>query len=68
MNRFKAKYLHAMFLGESLTGTLPTLIALVQGVGGEIQCIKNNYTSTVEPMYSEPRLVYQYFSFLLLVL
>ena len=65
MRRFKAIYLHAMFLGESLTGTLPTLIALAQGVGGEIQCIKNNYTSTIEPIYSKPRFGVSIFFFLI---
>ncbi|CAF0851020.1 unnamed protein product [Rotaria sordida] len=64
MRRLKAKYLHAMFFGESLTGTLPTLIALAQGVGGEIQCIKNNSTSSFEPVYSEARFSVSTFFFL----
>ncbi|CAF0870939.1 unnamed protein product [Rotaria sordida] len=64
MRRLKAKYLHAMFFGESLTGTLPTLIALAQGVGGEIQCIKNNSTSSFEPVYSEARFSVSIFFFL----
>jgi riboflavin transporter 2 len=64
MKRFKAKYLHAMFFGESLTATLPTLIALVQGVGGEVQCIKNNQTLSIEPFYSKPRFSVSIFFFL----
>jgi riboflavin transporter 2 len=44
-----------MFLGESLTSTLPTLIALAQGVGGEVECIRNNETLSIEPVYSKPR-------------
>ena len=49
MRRFKAKYLQAMFIGESLTGTIPTIIALAQGVGGEVHCIRNNQTSMLDP-------------------
>ncbi|CAF2862880.1 unnamed protein product [Rotaria sp. Silwood2] len=64
MRRLKAKYLHAMFFGESLTGTLPTLLALAQGVGGEIQCIKNNSTSYIQPIYSEARFTVSTFFFL----
>jgi riboflavin transporter 2 len=64
MKRFKAKYLHAMFFGESLTATLPTLIALIQGIGGEVQCIKNNQTLLIEPTYSEPRFSVSVFFFL----
>lgn len=64
MKRFKAKYLHATFLGESLTGILPTLLALTQGIGGEIQCIKNNSTLNIQPVYSEPRFSVSIFFFL----
>ena len=55
MRRFKARYLQAMFIGESLTGTLPTLIALAQGVAGEVRCVKMNDTAPLEAVYSEPR-------------
>jgi riboflavin transporter 2 len=64
MRRFKAKYLQAMFFGESLTGTLPTLIALAQGSGGEVQCVKNNQTLVIEATYSEPRFSVSVFFFL----
>ena len=53
-----------MFFGESLTGTLPTLIALAQGIGGEVQCITNNYTGSVKPIYSKPRFGVSIFFFL----
>jgi riboflavin transporter 2 len=65
MKRFKAKYLQAMFFGESLTATLPTLIALAQGIGGEIQCIENNQTLSIEPIYSEARFSVSIFFFLI---
>ncbi len=64
MRHFKAKYLHAMFFGESLTATLPTLIALAQGIGGETQCVENNQTKILEPIYSEPRFSVSVFFFL----
>ena len=64
MKRFQAKYLQAMFIGEGLTGTLPTLIALVQGIGGEVQCIENNRTAILEPIYTEPRFGVSTFFFL----
>jgi riboflavin transporter 2 len=64
MKRFKAKYLQAMFFGEGLTGTLPTLIALAQGIGGEVQCRENNQTLTIEPIYSKPRFSVSVFFFL----
>ncbi|CAF2125116.1 unnamed protein product [Rotaria magnacalcarata] len=65
MRRFKAKYLHAKFFGESLTGILPIFIALAQGVGGEAQCIMNNVTLHVQPIYSEPRFSVSTFFFLI---
>lgn len=55
MKHFKAKYLHATFFGEGLAGALPTFLALAQGVGGETQCVVNNQTLTMEPIYSQPR-------------
>ena len=64
MRRFKPKYLQAMFMGESLTGTIPTIIALAQGVGGEVQCIRNNQTKMLEPLYTEPRFSVSVFFFL----
>ncbi|UJR37744.1 hypothetical protein I4U23_030439 [Adineta vaga] len=65
MKRFKAKYLHAMFMGESLTASLPTLIATAQGIGGEVQCIQKNQTLPFEPIYSEPRFSVTIFFFLI---
>lgn len=64
MRRFKAKYLQAMFIGESLTGTLPTLIALAQGVGGEARCVRFNETAALQAVYSEPRFSVSVFFFL----
>ncbi|CAF1543927.1 unnamed protein product, partial [Didymodactylos carnosus] len=56
MKRFHPSYLTAMFFGEGLTSVVPTLLALLQGVGGEITCRRNNsLTDQFEPLYSEPR-------------
>ncbi|CAF0834349.1 unnamed protein product [Didymodactylos carnosus] len=33
MKRFQPQYLNAMFFGESFTATIPTILALIQGVG-----------------------------------
>jgi len=64
MRHFKAKYLSAMFFGEGLTATLPTLIAFAQGVGGEAQCFRNNQTGNFEPIYSKPRFSVSVFFYL----
>ena len=64
MKRFKAKYLQAMFFGEGLTAVIPTFIAIIQGVGGEVQCLQNNQTLTMEPVYSEPRFSVSIFFYL----
>jgi riboflavin transporter 2 len=64
MRRFKAKYLQAMFIGESLTGTLPTILALAQGVGGEVRCMADNVTFELKPVYSEPRFSVSVFFYL----
>ncbi|CAF0969462.1 unnamed protein product [Adineta ricciae] len=66
MRHYKVKYLHAMFLGESFTATIPTLLAVVQGIGGEAKCIQYNSTSPFEPVYSEPRFSVSVFFFLIM--
>ncbi|CAF1578882.1 unnamed protein product, partial [Didymodactylos carnosus] len=66
MKRFHTSFLTAMFFGESLTATMPTFLALLQGVGGEITCTRNNsVTNLFEPVYSEPRFSVSIFFFLL---
>ncbi|XP_055853388.1 solute carrier family 52, riboflavin transporter, member 3-A [Episyrphus balteatus] len=41
MGRFKEIYLITYLFGEGLSGLLPSVVALIQGVGGSTQCILN---------------------------
>lgn len=51
MKRFQPNLLNALYLGESLTSLLPSVLASVQGVGGEAICRENS----TQPEYSLPR-------------
>lgn len=51
MKRYNSKLLNALYLGESLTSLVPSLLASVQGVGGEPICRENS----TYPEYSSPR-------------
>jgi riboflavin transporter 2 len=51
MKRYDAKLLNALYFGESLTSLLPSLLATIQGVGGEAICRENS----TYPEYSSPR-------------
>lgn len=49
MGRFRDIYLITYLIGEGLSGFLPGVIALIQGVGGNAQCIPNNSTEPGAP-------------------
>ena len=49
MGRFRDIYLITYLIGEGLTGFLPAIIALFQGVGGNAECILNNSTELDAP-------------------
>ena len=51
MKRYNSKLLNALYLGESLTSLLPSILASIQGVGGEPICRENS----TYPEYSSPR-------------
>ncbi|CAF0807026.1 unnamed protein product [Adineta ricciae] len=51
MKRYHAKLLNALYLGESLTSLIPSILASIQGVGGEAICRENS----TYPEYSSPR-------------
>lgn len=51
MKRYDSNLLNALYLGESLTSLLPSILATVQGVGGEPICRENS----TYPEYSSPR-------------
>jgi riboflavin transporter 2 len=52
--RFRDIYLITYLMGEGLSGLLPAVLALIQGVGGNQQCIKNE-NGTIEGFTPPPR-------------
>ncbi|GAB0092323.1 solute carrier family 52, riboflavin transporter, member 3-A [Sergentomyia squamirostris] len=44
MGRFREIYLITYLIGEGLSGFLPSILALIQGVGGNAQCVLRNGT------------------------
>lgn len=53
MGRFREIYLITYFIGEGLSGFLPSIVALIQGVGGNAQCILRNETEEGIPEYEK---------------
>jgi len=53
MGRFREVYLITYFIGEGLSGLLPSVVALIQGVGGKTECILVNDTITGEQIYEK---------------
>lgn len=53
MGRFKEMYLITYFVGEGLSGLLPSVVALIQGIGGSPECILQNVTETGESIYEK---------------
>lgn len=49
MGRFRTIYLITYLIGEGLSGFLPSIVALIQGVGGNAECIPNNSTDPNAP-------------------
>lgn len=54
MGRFQEIYLITYLIGEGLSGFIPSTIALMQGVGGNAECILNNSTNTTYDRYYPP--------------
>ncbi|CAF3397861.1 unnamed protein product [Rotaria sp. Silwood1] len=63
MKRFRASYLTAVFLGEGLTGLIPTLLVLAQGMGSEEVCIQAVNGTGLVPIYTQPRFSVRVFIF-----
>lgn len=61
MGRFKEVYLVTYLIGEGLSGLVPSVVALVQGVGGNSVCMLNNSTGNYEPTTPPPRFGVQTF-------
>ena len=54
--RFRHGYLVSYMIGEGLSGLLPSLVALVQGVGGNAECANGTGPNgTVGPVELQPR-------------
>ncbi|XP_054736318.1 solute carrier family 52, riboflavin transporter, member 3-A [Anastrepha obliqua] len=56
MGRFKEMYLVTYFVGEGLSGLLPSVVSLVQGIGSDSACVLVNTTSTGEEVYEKQTL------------
>lgn len=57
MGRFKEIYLISYLTGEGLSGLVPSVVALIQGVGGKTECILTeieNGTSILLPYHPPP--------------
>jgi riboflavin transporter 2 len=54
MGNFREIYLISYFIGEGLSGFLPSVVALIQGVGGNPVCITESENSTVTVPYTDP--------------
>ncbi|XP_037938029.1 solute carrier family 52, riboflavin transporter, member 3-A [Teleopsis dalmanni] len=53
MGRFKEIYLITYFVGEGLSGLLPSVVALIQGIGGASVCVQVNTTEEGQPIYEK---------------
>ncbi|XP_068154196.1 solute carrier family 52, riboflavin transporter, member 3-B [Drosophila tropicalis] len=51
MGRFKEQYMVTYFIGEGLSGLLPSVLALIQGVGESGDCVLVNVTESGEEIY-----------------
>lgn len=59
MRNYREIYLVSYLVGEGLSGFLPSIIALIQGVGGNPQCVNSTDSvtgnQTFTPYYPDPR-------------
>ncbi|XP_055523970.1 solute carrier family 52, riboflavin transporter, member 3-B [Wyeomyia smithii] len=51
MGRFRDVYLITYLIGEGLSGFVPSIVALIQGVGGNAECIPNNSSDPNAPEF-----------------
>lgn len=56
VSKFKLGYLRSLLIGEALSGLIPSMVALIQGVGGNPSCVNVtvNGTTKIETVYPEP--------------
>lgn len=73
MARFRVVYLTSYLVGEGLSGFLPSIVALAQGVGGNPECrnvslvINETESWQMEPYYPDPRFSVSTFFVLLMI-
>lgn len=60
MRHFKEIYLISYLIGEGLSGFLPSILALAQGIGGNPECVMNGLNKN-NPKFSDPRFSTQIF-------
>ncbi|XP_046751920.1 solute carrier family 52, riboflavin transporter, member 3-A-like [Diprion similis] len=53
MRNYREIYLVSYLVGEGLSGFLPSIIALIQGVGGNAQCVKTANSTADNPTCTE---------------
>ena len=72
MARFRQVYLTTYLIGEGLSGFLPSIFALIQGVGGNPSCrnttviVNGTEEWQIEPFYPEPLFTVSAFFFILM--
>ncbi|CAF4233767.1 unnamed protein product [Rotaria sordida] len=68
IHKFRKEFTNTLFLGESLTSILPSLLAIAQG-NGQIHCIQiMNGTNTTEAIYENARFSVSIYFLCLLIL
>ncbi|XP_048006962.1 solute carrier family 52, riboflavin transporter, member 3 isoform X2 [Leguminivora glycinivorella] len=55
LRHFRDVYLATYLVGEGLSGFIPAILALIQGVGGDPTCVLNDEGTEMYPIYSPPR-------------
>lgn len=55
LRHYREIYLTTYLVGEGLSGFLPGIIALIQGVGGEPECLPSEDNSSLVPHFPPPR-------------
>ncbi|XP_013180471.1 PREDICTED: solute carrier family 52, riboflavin transporter, member 3 isoform X1 [Papilio xuthus] len=55
LRHFREVYLATYLAGEGLSGFIPSILALVQGVGGEPECVPSTDAATLIPVHPPAR-------------
>ncbi|CAG2101637.1 unnamed protein product [Medioppia subpectinata] len=69
MAHFKSKYLMSYLIGQGLSGLIPSIVAIIQGIGGNPECVAPTAgANTTIAHYPEPRFSVSVFFIFLLVM